>query len=63
MTRWLVRLLIILAAAVAGQFISFPFWLLNCLVPGLVFSAVVVVGVCLFNLLMQLDYPGRVRRR
>jgi hypothetical protein len=61
--RWVFRLLVVLAAGVAGQFISFPFWLLNCLVPGLVFGVVVVVGVCLFNLLMQLDYPGRVRRR
>ncbi len=63
MARWMARLLIVFAALVAGQFISFPFWLLNCLVPGLVFSVVVVVGVGLFNLLMQLDYPGRVRRQ
>jgi hypothetical protein len=61
--RWLFRLLVVVAALVAGQFISFPFWFLNCLVPGVVFSLVVVIGVCLFNLLMQLDYPGRVRRR
>ena len=61
--HWLFRLLVICAAFVFGQFISFPVWLLNCLVPGLVFSVVVVIGVTLFDLLMRLDYPGRVRRR
>ena len=61
--RWLFRSLIIFAVFILGQFISFPVWLLNCLVPGLVFSVVVVIGVTLFDLLMRLDYPGRVRRR
>ena len=62
-TRLVIRLLIVGAAFIGAQFISGPAWFVNCLVPGFVFVVIAVIGVTLVNLLMAMDYPGRVHKR
>ena len=63
MVRLACRLGLVGLAFVGAQFISGPTWFLNCLVPGFVFAVVAVIGVTLINLLIELDYPGRVHKK